>query len=326
MNNPMISQIERIYEKKRDKSEREKLIRQRQVYKELPRVEDIDDQIRKIGIEMARKILFNPSKNEEIISETKTKIENLKMEKAFLLTENNLSAEYLEPIFECSKCKDTGYVASGERCSCMKQLLINRAYKMSNLENVLQKENFGNFKLDIFSDKKFEDEDKSPKENISDIIGYVEDFIQDFDKNNGHNLLFYGTTGLGKTYMCNCIAKALLDKNKIVIYQTAFTILDILEKRRFRKGLAEISDYEYDLLFKADLLIIDDLGTELSNAFTNAEIFNIVNTRLLWGKKTIISTNFTPNEISEVYSDRVFSRIFDKFNPLRFFGDDLRWE
>lgn len=322
----MISQIERIYEKKRDKSEREKLIRQRQVYKELPRVEDIDDQIRKIGIEMARKILFNPSKNEEIISETKTKIENLKMEKAFLLTENNLSAEYLEPIFECSKCKDTGYVASGERCSCMKQLLINRAYKMSNLENVLQKENFGNFKLDIFSDKKFEDEDKSPKENISDIIGYVEDFIQDFDKNNGHNLLFYGTTGLGKTYMCNCIAKALLDKNKIVIYQTAFTILDILEKRRFRKGLAEISDYEYDLLFKADLLIIDDLGTELSNAFTNAEIFNIVNTRLLWGKKTIISTNFTPNEISEVYSDRVFSRIFDKFNPLRFFGDDLRWE
>ena len=326
MNNPMISQIERIYEKKRDKSEREKLIRQRQVYKELPRVEDIDDQIRKIGIEMARKILFNPSKNEEIISETKTKIENLKMEKAFLLTENNLSAEYLEPIFECSKCKDTGYVASGERCSCMKQLLINRAYKMSNLENVLEKENFSNFKLEIFSDDKFEDEDKSPKENISDIIGYAEDFIQDFDKKNGDNLLFYGTTGLGKTYMCNCIAKALLDKNKIVIYQTAFTILDILEKRRFRKDTAEISEYEYDLLFKSDLLIIDDLGTEVSNTFTNAEIFNIVNTRLLWGKKTIISTNLTPNEISEIYTDRVFSRIFDKFIPLKFFGKDLRWE
>lgn len=326
MNNPIMSQIERIYEKKRDKSQRDKLIRQRQVYKDLPRVETIDDEIRKIGLEMAKKMLLASGENEDIVNETKTKIENLKMEKAFLLTENNLSADYLEPIYECSKCNDTGYIETGERCACMKQLLINRAYKMSNLEKILEKENFSNFNLDIFSDKKFEDEDKSPKENISDIIGYVEDFIQDFDKNNGHNLLFYGTTGLGKTYMCNCIAKALLDKNKIVIYQTAFTILDILEKRRFKKGISEISDYEYDLLFKADLLIIDDLGTELSNAFTNAEIFNIVNTRLLWGKKTIISTNFTPSEISEVYSDRVFSRIFDKFNPLRFFGDDLRWE
>ena len=80
------------------------------------------------------------------------------------------------------------------------------------------------------------------------------------------------------------------------------------------------------MLFQADLLIIDDLGTEVSNTFTNAEIFNIVNTRLLWGKKTIISTNLTPNEISEIYTDRVFSRIFDKFIPLKFFGKDLRWE
>lgn len=326
MNNPMISQIERIYEKKRDKSQRDKLKRQRQVYKELPRVEEIDDQIRKIGLDMAKKMLFAKDESEKIISETKKKIENLKMEKAYLLTENNMSAEFLEPVFECATCKDTGYIENGERCSCMKQLLINRAYKMSNLDNVLEVENFSNFKLDIFSDKKFEDEDKSPKENISDIILYAEDFISDFDKKNGHNLLFYGTTGLGKTYMCNCIAKALLDKNKIVIYQTAFTILDILEKRRFRKGDSDISDYEYDLLFQADLLIIDDLGTEVSNTFTNAEIFNIVNTRLLWGKKTIISTNLTPNEISEIYTDRVFSRIFDKFIPLKFFGKDLRWE
>ncbi len=326
MNNPMISQIERIYEKKRDKSQRDKLKRQRQVYKELPRVEEIDDQIRKIGLDMAKKMLFAKDESEKIISETKKKIDNLKMEKAYLLTENNMSAEFLEPVFECATCKDTGYIENGERCSCMKQLLINRAYKMSNLDNVLEVENFSNFKLDIFSDKKFEDEDKSPKENISDIILYAEDFISDFDKKNGHNLLFYGTTGLGKTYMCNCIAKALLDKNKIVIYQTAFTILDILEKRRFRKGDSDISDYEYDLLFQADLLIIDDLGTEVSNTFTNAEIFNIVNTRLLWGKKTIISTNLTPNEISEIYTDRVFSRIFDKFIPLKFFGKDLRWE
>ena len=166
----------------------------------------------------------------------------------------------------------------------------------------------------------------TPRENMLDILGISEEFINNFDKNNGDNLLFYGTTGLGKTFLCNCIAKSLLDKNKIVIYQTAFTILDILEERRFGKGDKEMSNYQYELLFDADLLIIDDLGTEVSNTFTNAEIFNIVNTRLLRSKKTIISTNLTPKEISDTYTDRVFSRIFDKFNPLKFYGNDLRWE
>ncbi|NLK44592.1 MAG: ATP-binding protein, partial [Tissierellia bacterium] len=108
--------------------------------------------------------------------------------------------------------------------------------------------------------------------------------------------------------------------------QTAFTILELIEKHRFRKDNAESYGKEYDLLFEADLLIIDDLGTEVANTFTNAEIFNIVNTRILAGKKTIISTNLTPKEISEIYTDRVFSRILDKFIPLKFYGEDLRFE
>ena len=115
-------------------------------------------------------------------------------------------------------------------------------------------------------------------------------------------------------------------KNKIVIYQTAFTILEIIERHRFRRDSKEFNDYQYNLLFEADLLIIDDLGTEVANTFTNAEIFNIVNTRIIAGKKTIISSNLTPKEISETYTDRVFSRIFDKFIPLKFYGHDLRWE
>ncbi|NLI66362.1 MAG: ATP-binding protein, partial [Tissierellia bacterium] len=176
------------------------------------------------------------------------------------------------------------------------------------------------------SDEPFEGEVLTPRENMIDIVGIAEGFISNFDENNGENLLFYGTTGLGKTYLCNCIAKSLLDKNKIVIYQTAFTILDILEERRFGKGDKELSNYQYELLLDCDLLIIDDLGTEISNTFTNAEIFNIVNTRLLRNKKTIISTNLTPKEISDIYTDRVFSRIFHRFNPLKFYGNDLRWE
>ena len=164
-----------------------------------------------------------------------------------------------------------------------------------------------------------------PRENMVNISSICEGFVSNFKENNEENLLFYGTTGLGKTFMCNCIAKALLDKNKIVIYQTAFKILEIIERRRFGRDENRFDDFQYNLLFDADLLIIDDLGTELSNAFTNAEVFNIVNTRLINGTKTIISTNLTPKEISETYTDRVFSRVLEKFIPLRFYGPDLRY-
>ncbi len=326
MNNPVLKEIQLIYEKRRHNSDKDLRRRQQEVYRKLPKIRELDDEIRKTGLKMAKTVLLQPENSEKAAKEARDRIESLKMEKAYILTEGNIPADYLEPRHTCEICKDTGYVDDSRRCNCMKQLLINRSYKMSNLENILHKENLQNFNIELFSTESFDGEELSPRENMMDILSYAEGFIGNFDENNGENLLFYGTTGLGKTFLCSCIAKALLDRNKIVIYQTAFTILDILEKRRFKKGSFEISEYEYNLLFQADLLIIDDLGTEISNTFTNAEIFNIVNTRLLAGKKTIISTNLTPNEISEIYTDRVFSRIFDKFLPLRFYGKDLRWE
>lgn len=314
------------YERKRDFQENEKRKRTEFVYNKVPGIRRIDEEIIKTGITMSKQILANPKGYHDAINKTKEKIESLKMERAFLLTEANIPPDYMDLKYECETCQDKGYIQNGERCNCLKQALVTRAYKMSNLNNILNKENFQTFNIDIFSDEPFGDERMTPKENMIDIVGIAEGFISNFDENNGENLLFYGTTGLGKTFLCNCIAKVLLDKNKIVIYQTAFTILDILERRRFGKDSSDIGDYQYNLLFDADLLIIDDLGTEVSNTFTNAEIFNIVNTRLIAGKKTLISTNLTPKEISEIYTDRVFSRILDKFIPLKFYGNDLRWE
>ncbi len=326
MNSRTIADIQLIYERKRDRSERDLLRRKNEVYEKIPKIREIDDKIRGIGLKMAREVLSKPEKGDEIAIKAKGEIEALKMEKAFLLTEGNINADYLERQYECSICNDTGYLEDGKRCRCLKQEMANRAYKMSNLGRVLEKENFSKFNINLFSEESFEGEKLTPRENMADIAGYAEGFISNFDIDNGENLLFYGTTGLGKTFLCNCIAKALLDNNKTVVYQTAFTILDILERRRFRRDESEVTDYEYSMLFESDLLIIDDLGTEVSNSFTNAEIFNIVNTRLLSGKKTIISTNLTPNEISEIYTDRIFSRIFDKFIPLKFYGKDIRWE
>ncbi|NLJ78334.1 MAG: ATP-binding protein [Tissierellia bacterium] len=313
------------YERKRDDARRAQALRKNKVYRKIPRVKAIDQQIWEIGLSMAKMMIENPENREKNLTEVKEKIEELNMEKAFLLTENNIALDYLDIEYECETCKDEGYMEDGTQCNCLKQILITKAYRMSNIENALNRENFQTFDIEVFPDKPFDGEDMTPRENMKVISGICVDFIDNFDIRNDENLLFYGSTGLGKTFMCNCIAKSLLDMNKIVVYQTAFTILDIIEKRRFGKGANRFEDFEYDILFDADLLIIDDLGTELSNAFTNAEIFNIVNTRLINGSKTIISTNLTPKEISETYTDRVFSRILEKFIPLKFYGPDIRY-
>ncbi len=314
------------YEKKRDRAVYEQRIRTERVYKKVPKIKKIDKEIWETGLYMSRAVIENPKNYKEDLQKVKEKIEKLKMEKAYLLTENNIPLDYLDIKYECNECNDKGYLTNGDKCNCLKQALINKAYKMSNIENVLNKENFQTFDINVFPDEPFDDESMTPRENMKNISSICVDFINNFNERNEENLLFYGSTGLGKTFMCNCIAKSLLDMNKIVIYQTAFTILEIIEKRRFGRDINRFKDFEYDILFDADLLIIDDLGTEISNAFTNAEIFNIVNTRLINGTKTIISTNLTPKEISDIYTDRVFSRILEKFIPLRFYGPDLRWE
>lgn len=322
----ILKELSTEYERKRDNRVREQIIRKEKVYRKIPAIKRMDEEIFNIGLSMSKSIIGNPDNYEKIVERAKKSIEKLKMEKAYLMTESNIPMDYMEVKYDCQSCGDTGYLEDGRQCNCLKQALVSKAYQMSNIENVLKKENFQTFNINIFKDEPFEGERLTPRENMKELAGIAEGFVYNFSSNNGENLLFYGTTGLGKTFLCNCIAKSLLDKNKIVIYQTAFTILEIIEKYRFDRDSRASNSYHYNLLFEADLLVIDDLGTEVANTFTSAEIFNIVNTRIMAGKKTIISTNLTPKEISDTYTDRVFSRILDKFLPLKFYGHDLRWE
>ncbi len=326
MYSEILRDVLKEFEVKKDRALYEQKLRVKLVHEKVPEIRKIDEEITKTGLLMSKAIIEDPENYKDKVLQVKEKLEKLKMEKAYLLTDNNIPTDYLEVKYECSKCNDTGFLPNGEQCSCLKQALINRAYNMSNLKDVLAKQNFDTFNIEIFPDEKFENESMTPRENMMYILSICEGFVANFDENNEENLLFYGTTGLGKTFMCSCIAKALLDKGKIVIYQTAFKILEIIERRKFSNDLERFNNDEYNLLFDADLLIIDDLGTELTNTFTNAEVFNIVNTRILDRKKTIISTNLSPKEISDSYSDRIFSRVFEKFIPIKFFGPDLRWE
>ena len=146
-------------------------------------------------------------------------------------------------------------------------------------------------------------------------------FIRQFDK-EFHNLFLYGDTGTGKTFLSNCIAKELLDTGHSVIYFTAFQLFDILEKNKFQKDSKAEASMQH--MFDCDLLIVDDLGTELANTFTVSQLFLCLNERILRKKATIISTNLGIDQLSTIYSERIFSRIVSSYTMIKLFGDDIR--
>ncbi len=326
MHESNLREILNNYEKKRDHAERMLEQRKNDVYKQIPRIKEIELEINKVGLDMMKLVLQKPSNREAITLELKSKIDTLTNEKQNLLISCNVPQWYLTIQYECNTCNDRGFLPSGKKCNCLKQALINESYKMSNLSKMFEKQNQCTYDDSLFSSEIDSKAGISPRQNMQLILSTCDEFIYDFGKDNDRNLLFYGDTGLGKTFMSSYIAKELLDKGFLVIYQTSFKMFEIIEDYKFKNSDHHISKNDYENLFECDLLIIDDLGTELTNAFTLSELFIILNTRLLNGKKTIISTNLSPTQLGELYSQRIFSRIFDKFQMIEFIGKDLRWE
>lgn len=317
------------YEGLKDRAKHDLDKRKEEIYGLLPRIKEIEKEIASLTISVSKTILSsNPANRDLLIRDLETTIKDLQREKAIILTENNIPLTYLKNHYYCDLCQDTGFKNDTNKlCTCFYQKLIKRTYKLSNLDKVLERENFTTFNINIFSDTAFDDYSLTPRQNMTQNLTIAESFVHNF-KPGKDNLMFYGTTGLGKTFLCNCIAKALLDKGEIVVYHSAFRILELLEINRFNKDVSDKENamIQYELLFDSDLLIIDDLGTEMINSFSTSELFNVVNSRLNAGKSTIISTNLSPIQIQESYSERISSRIFGSYKMLNFYGPDVRWE
>lgn len=318
--------LKRLYEKRRDQAHRDLEQRKKDIYRFIPKVKSIDDQIRSMGLKVAKAALLEPEKASLELKIIEEEIKVLQRDKRMLLEEQQIPQDYLVCHYQCPVCEDTGFLKNGKPCACYQQERIKLTYKHSNLTDVLQEENFESFNLDLFSKEYNDLLKKSPFEHMTEVKAIALEFVSNFNEKNDDNLLFFGPTGLGKTFLCNCIAKSLLDKGHTVLYQTAFRTIDTISQYRFTNPKTEDMRFNYDMLLQCDLLIIDDLGTEMINSFSNTEWFNIINTRLLEKRKTIISTNFTPQQISENYSDRIASRLFGNYNFIPFIGDDLRWE
>jgi len=328
LSNPNLKILLKEYDKNRLQAELELEKKLNNFYIKNPDILNINDKINRISIEISKTILLN--NNSEKINNLNIELEKLKKEKQELLNKLNIKEDFFTPNYSCKSCNDTGYWVDNNQimCTCLRQKLLDIQYNKSNISS-LEHENFDNFNINIFSDQKNENKynsNISPKENMKKIKEIALDFIDNFDNPQEKNLLFTGNTGLGKTYLTNCIANELLKQGKTVLYQTAPVMLDSILDYRFGKN----NEFNYTDLLNVDLLIIDDLGTESSNNMKFSELFNILNTRLLNQNnhvtKTIISTNLSLNHLFKTYDERIFSRLVGYYDICRFFGEDLRYK
>ena len=320
-----ISQLLREYDAARLAAESAARERKQLIYARIPRIYEIDQELDSFGLRAVQTYLRSGKQKETVLSSLKETNRRLLAEKNELLTAAGYPADYLEVHYHCPLCQDTGYV-DGQKCRCLQQKLIEQAYDRSNIKALLQRENFTTFNLNRFSNEPLSGELLTPLENIKRVRDYVFSYIQEFPKAIPANLLFYGSTGTGKTFFCNCIAKELLDRGYTVLYMTAYELCRALEAHRFRDKSRPVSEDGsiQDLIQNIDLLIIDDLGTEFSTSLSVSDLFHCINQRILLQKATIISTNLTLSQISQVYSDRMFSRISGNYMLLKLFGPDLR--
>lgn len=327
MNNNNLKSLLSQYDQKRNSALARARIKRDDIYSSFPDIEKLDNDINTISIQAIKAVLTTRDKS--VVDKLNKRISDLRKERVKLLKEHNLSLKDFEPVFECNKCNDTGYVKSDNGqvlCSCIKQKLFNIEYNNANIYD-LENQNFDNFKLSCYSD--VVDEEKygkkiSPRDNIISIKNICNNFIENFDDPAEHNLLFCGNSGLGKTFLSSCIANEMIKKGKTVLYQTAPIMLDNIIDYKFGKSNNNICNS----INSVDLLIIDDLGSETKNSLKITELFNIINTRLLNQNnkitKTIISTNLSLQDLYNIYEERIVSRIIGNYNACYFFGDDIR--
>ena len=316
LTNAQYNSIMKGYEQTRDRNRHLAEQRRREIYTKLPEYGRLDESVGELSVAQA-KLLLNG--DDEALTRLRSSLKEISRQKRELLTSAGYPADYLEPVYDCPDCKDTGYIDSEDglrkKCHCFHQQELDILYEQSHIRDMIASENFSNLSYEYY-----QGDDLTHFRKCVDVCrNFVQNFKQDY-----HNLFFYGTVGTGKSFLSGCIASELLQTGHSVIYFSASGLFDTLARYTFDARAKEALSGFYEDIYNCDLLIIDDLGTERNTDFVVSQLFVCLNDRILNRKSTIISTNLTLEEIKTNYTERTFSRISNHYKILRLAGDDIR--
>lgn len=311
LTNAQYDAIQRDYDARQLRNRRLLESRRAEVFRCCPAYEEASNAVASLSVAYGKRLLNG---DEQAVSAYREELAALSGKKAALLTQAGFPADYLEPVYDCPECRDTGYV-DGQRCHCFRQQITRMLYAQSNLQELLSTENFSALSYEYYKDNDLDNFRKAVESSLS--------FIKNF-QTEYRNLLFYGEVGTGKTFLSNCIACEMLNQGYSVIYFSASGLFNLLSKYSFDAVNKEMLYKTYEDLYNCDLVVVDDLGTELSNSFTNSQLFSFINERQLRKKSILISTNLSLEEIKARYSDRIFSRLTSNFIFRKLSGPDIR--
>ncbi len=294
-------------------------VRMREVEAGHPEMAEINAALSQTGLRIFEAAMAGREGLEQRIAKLRDDNRRLLDDRAALLTVYGYPADYLDLKYECSACMDTGFIDNGTRlCTCMRRALVLAGYESSGIGPLLERQTFENFSLQYYTDP-------ADRRRMEQVLETARRYVGLFSDEKSQNLLFFGQTGLGKTHLSSAIAKSLIDRGFDVLYETAQNLFGDFEDEKFNRAYnTGVEERKTDRYFSCDLLIIDDLGAELSNQFTASCLYNLINTRFNMGKSCIISTNLTHPEIEKRYSQRVLSRLLGQYQNLQFTGRDIR--
>ena len=298
--------------------ERENEAHRAAAYGRYPRLREIDRELQQSMAELA--IAFLKKDSEETLGAIRTRNQTLQAERNWILEAGEFEDGYLDDTPVCTRCGGTGYDGS-QMCSCLRELC--RQEQKKELTSLLGsgRESFDTFRLDVYSDAYDPKLGTSPRELMRSNLNICKKYAAGFSAASG-SLLFSGATGLGKTFLSACIARQIADRGFSVMYETAIRLFGDFETEKFgaQGGDGSLTRKYFD----CDLLIIDDLGTEMTTQFTVSALYSVLNTRMMEGKPILISTNLLPEALETRYSPQIASRIVGTFRLIKFVGDDLR--
>ena len=307
------------YDRKARDAEAEADRRRAEVQDAVPEIREMDAYLSGLGLRILRAAMEGGDVS-AAVQKLRTENEAVRARRADLMIRNGFPADYDEPRYECDLCRDTGYI-KGKVCSCMRRRLLEVGLRASGLSELMKKQSFENFSLDYYRC------DPAVYRDMSEVLRQARTYAEHFGEENADipkNLLLVGGSGIGKTHLSTAIARVVIERGYDVFYNSAVGMLSDFEALRFGTGVMQGDGANVARYTECDLLILDDLGTEVVNQFSLSCLYHVINTRLNLGLATVISSNLPPKEISKTYSDRIASRLFGEYHVLMFRGKDIR--